>query len=128
MTLTTNPTARLAREIADAKAWLRDHGHTLDCGEQDAAGDRIADLTATLSALEGAPTRNRDHAAAAVETLTAAGRHATLWRHAGRYVAIDLDGPFVEIVDLLLEIGLECEAAEDVAWHLVNRDHPNVTD
>ena len=38
-----------AREIDTADVWMDAHGHELDCGEQDAAGERISALAQNLA-------------------------------------------------------------------------------
>ena len=49
-----------------------------------------------------------------------AHRNAALYRTGNTFVAIDLDGPFIDIVDSLFHAGLDSERAEDEAWRLVN--------
>lgn len=65
----------------------------------------------------------RQQAAAAVHELHDAGHAATLYGSGGTFAAIDLDGPVVDATDVLLELGLDLETAEDVALRLVARGY-----
>lgn len=64
---------------------------------------------------------DRPTAVAEVRALRDAGHNTALYSYSGRgrYVALDLDAPIVEIVDALDELGLDAEAAEDEALRLV---------
>lgn len=68
-------------------------------------------------------TTSRDEAIAAVNALHAEGQAATLYSHAGRYVALDLDAPIVDVTDALFDLGLDTERAEDEALRLVARGY-----
>jgi hypothetical protein len=77
-----------------------------------------------MTVLPNEPTTDRPAAIAAVHDLHDAGRAAGLVGPVnGRFVALDLDAPFVDVVDALIELGLGCNEAEDVAWKRVGRGY-----
>ena len=68
-------------------------------------------------------TTNQAQAIKAVYALHDAGHAATLHSHDGRWIALDLDAPVVDVVDALDELGLDANDAEDVAHRLVARGY-----
>lgn len=69
------------------------------------------------------PRLDPDEAIADVRALHADGAAATLVSHAGRYLALDLDAPIVDVTDALLDLGLDLHAAEDAAHRYVARGY-----
>lgn len=62
----------------------------------------------------------REEAAADVHALHDVGRAATLYGPvAGRFLALDLDAPVVDVTDALFDLGLGSDHAADEALRLV---------
>lgn len=87
--------------------------HSLSLGpDQEHVGEMVPDCVGCAYRIakgEAANISRQDHTARPLVYRTAKRR----------FVALDLNGPFVDIVDALLDAGLDCEDAEDEAWRLV---------
>lgn len=66
---------------------------------------------------------SRPEAVAEVRALHDLGHAATLYTHDGRSIALDLDASAGDVVDDLLDLGLDLERAEDEALRLIARGY-----